>query len=94
MLICLSGNLGASVIYALLKDSIPAHLVGTSTALMSSSLFVLTAMLQMIIGYLLTLLSSAQGQLPYEKGFLIYLALGLISLMLSFRLADVPSAKA
>ena len=94
VLICLSGNLGASVIYALLKDSIPAHLVGTSTALMSSSLFVLTAMLQMIIGYLLTLLSSAQGQLPYEKGFLIYLALGLISLMLSFRLADVPSAKA
>ena len=94
VLICLSGNLGASVIYALLKDSIPAHLVGTSTALMSSSLFVLTAMLQMIIGYLLTLLSAAQGQLPYEKGFLIYLVLGLISLVLSFRLTDVPAARA
>lgn len=51
-------------------------------------------MLQMIIGYLLTLLSAAQGQLPYEKVFLIYLVLGLISLLLSFRLTDVPAARA
>ena len=93
VLVCLSGNVGASVIYALLKDAVPAHLVGLSTAVMSSSLFVLTAILQMAIGYLLDIFPSSTGSMPYDKAFLCYLFLAVTSLLLSFRLRDTVTAE-
>lgn len=89
-LICLSGNIGVSVIYTLLKDSIPIQLIGTSTAIMSSTLFILTACLQMVIGYLLEFLSHGSDQLPYDKVFIIYGILAFLSLFLSLRLDEAP----
>lgn len=88
VLVCLSGNIGASVIYALLKDAVPPHLVGLSTAVMSSSLFVLTAVLQLFVGYLLDILPAGDGHPPYDMAFLPYLFLAFVSTFLSFRLPD------
>lgn len=86
--ICLSGNLGASVIYALLRDHIPQDLVGLSTAVMSSSLFIMTAVLQVLMGWLLGRLAGGAGALPYARVFLLYLGLAVASLLLSLRLRE------
>ncbi|MDE6735443.1 MAG: MFS transporter [Desulfovibrio sp.] len=86
--ICLSGNLGASVIYALVRDHIPEDLVGLSTAVMSSSLFIMTAVLQMCMGWLLGLFAAPSGELPYARVFLVYAGLGVASLALALRLRE------
>ena len=86
--ICLSGNLAASVIYSLLRGHINASLIGISTAVMSCSLFLTTAFLQIIIGFILQTVSADNGQLPYSSAFLIYLAFAFASALLTVFLKE------
>lgn len=86
--VSLSGNMGASVLYALVRDHVPQDLVDLSTAVLSSSLFIMTALLQMLMGWLLGYFTSPEGVLPYAGVFLLYVGLGVASLLLALRLRE------